>query len=54
MPVPIASENVIRLNSYQVMFASRFVFSSVGDFDLVRRMIGDDARYRNGILPTIG
>jgi len=45
----LSEENVIHYNSLQVMFSDRFVYSSDGDFGLVKRMISDNEKYRRGI-----
>ncbi len=49
LPVVISEENVMHYNSLQVMFSDRFVYSSDGNFKLVKRMISDNERYRRGI-----
>ena len=41
-------DNVLNLNSLQVKFSSRFVYSSEDDFDIVRQMIKDDVRVKTG------
>ncbi len=38
-PDPLLPENVTHQNSLQVLYSSRFVFSSNGDFELVKSMI---------------
>ena len=48
-PTVLSGENVIHYNSLQVMFSDRFVYSSNGDFELVKRMISDNEKYRHGI-----
>ena len=48
-PTSLSEENVIHYNSLQVMFSDRFVYSSDGDFGLVKRMISDNEKYRRGI-----
>lgn len=52
-PIETDIENVININSLQVMFATRFVFSSKKDFSLVEKMIQDNDDFRNGLKPTI-
>lgn len=52
-PVQTQLENVINLNSLQVSFASRFVFSSKDDFSLVRQMIADNVNFKRGIQMQI-
>ena len=44
----LVSDNVTNFNARQVRFASRFVYSADGRFDLVRQMIRDDAAMREG------
>lgn len=51
--IPLVPENVTRLNSLQVTFSSRFVYSETGDFALVEQMIRDNPRYREGLKPTL-
>ncbi|NIA07572.1 MAG: DUF4238 domain-containing protein [Actinobacteria bacterium] len=46
-------ENVEKLNSLQVAYSSRFVYCEKDHFDLVRRMIRDDPKYREGRKPTL-
>lgn len=48
-PMCLNQENVTHYNYLQVRFAERFVYSSDGDFSLVRRMLQDNAGYRAGI-----
>jgi hypothetical protein len=47
-PLTCAPTNVENLNSLQIKYAERHVFSSNGDFELARRMIETDAKYANG------
>jgi hypothetical protein len=49
-----APPNVENLNSLQIKYAERHVFSSDGDFELVRRMIETDAKYVHGPRATMG
>jgi hypothetical protein len=44
----LMADNVTNLNARQVRFASRFVYSTDGRFDLVRQMIQDDPGMREG------
>jgi hypothetical protein len=44
----LVGDNVISLNARQVRFASRFVYSTDGRFDLVRQMIRDDPTMKAG------
>ncbi len=49
---PIAcddGENVTFYNSLQVIFAERFVFSKVRNFELITRMLQDHPKYRYGL-----
>ncbi len=48
-PAALSEDNVIHYNSLQVMFSDRFVYSRDGDFELVKRMILDNEKYRRGI-----
>lgn len=52
-PIRIHEENVIRINSLQVMYSTRFVYCETNSFGLVKKMISDDEKYREGIKPTI-
>ena len=44
----LEADHVEHMNSLQVANAERFVMSVDGTFDLVRRMIGDNPRYKTG------
>ena len=44
---------VTRMNSLQVMHSSRFVYCETDTFDLVRRMINDNDKYREGLKFTL-
>lgn len=46
-----SSDNTRLLNSRQVMFSSRFVYSSDDNFDLVRTMLEDDPSFKQGLSP---
>lgn len=46
--IPATAENVDYLNSLQIQYAERFVFSSTGDFDMVEDMIAEDPEVRHG------
>lgn len=52
-PIQIIEDSVTMINSLQVMYASRFVYSEIDSFDLVKRMINDNEKYREGIKPTV-
>lgn len=43
-------EHIIDNNALQVLFSPRFVYSSDGDFSLVKQMVADNERYKRGIL----
>jgi hypothetical protein len=49
-PVRCKSENVLFFNSRQVMSAERFVACSNNDFELVKKMIKDDEKFRGGLV----
>jgi hypothetical protein len=46
--LPLASENVTHHNSLQVINAERYVFSSDGDFALVREMLQSNPELKDG------
>ncbi|MBU1699833.1 MAG: DUF4238 domain-containing protein [Candidatus Eisenbacteria bacterium] len=46
--IPYNFENVINHNSLQVMFSTRFIFSSNNDFSLAEEMINAHPEYREG------
>lgn len=47
------ADNVTWLNSLQVQFSHRFLYSSDGNFELVERMLKEDPSLKNGILPIV-
>jgi hypothetical protein len=47
-PVRYSAENVENLNAMQVAGSERYLFSSTGDFDLVRRMLDEHPDLANG------
>ena len=47
--VSTVKENVVNLNSLQIAYSSRFIYASTDDFDLVRCMIKEDPRLKEGI-----
>lgn len=49
VPMKSTAENVRFLNSLQVRFAERFVFSKTDNFALVREMLSHDSKYKSGI-----
>jgi hypothetical protein len=52
--VKIPHQQVERLNSLQVEYASELVFSSAEDFELAQKLIRFDSKYREGPLLVIG
>ncbi|MCG7962178.1 MAG: DUF4238 domain-containing protein, partial [Candidatus Thiodiazotropha taylori] len=52
-PISVIDDNVMMMNSLQVMYSSRFVYCERESFDLVERMIKDDERFREGLKPTV-
>jgi hypothetical protein len=46
--VPTKSENVMNLNSLQVHYSSRFVFSTTDDFKLIEEMLRDNPAVKDG------
>lgn len=38
LPMSLSDENVLHMNSLQIGFAERFVFSETDDFELARKM----------------
>jgi hypothetical protein len=52
-PIPVVEDNVTMLNSLQVIYSSRFVYCECKNFSLVKRMIQDNEKYREGLKPTI-
>jgi hypothetical protein len=46
--VPLTSENLLNLNSLQVIFSSRFLFSSKNDFSVAEKMIDLHPAAREG------
>jgi len=51
--VTLPDSSVIHLNSLQVYFSARFVYSINNNFNLVRRMIADDSGHRKGPVPIV-
>jgi hypothetical protein len=49
----LAPDHVLNQNSLQVRQAERFVYSSLPDFSVVKKMIADDPRYRIGPRPQV-
>lgn len=52
-PLRAEPANVLNFNSLQIRFAERYVFSSVGDFALARKMVSDSEEIRTGPRPRI-
>ncbi len=52
-PIPLVEDYVTMLNSLQVMYSSRFVYCESDSFTLVKRMISDNTKYREGLKPTV-
>lgn len=48
--VSTVKENVVNLNSLQIAYSSRFIYASTDDFDLVRDMIKEDPRLKEGMI----
>lgn len=51
--IPLVAENLVRLNSLQVTFSSRFVYCEHDDFFLVERMLREHPEMKHGLKPTI-
>jgi len=52
-PISVVEDNVVMMNSLQVTFSSRFVYCEVDSFGLVRDMIRDNDKYREGHEPSV-
>lgn len=52
--VEMSNENIVNLNSLQVRFAERYLFSSLGDFVLAREMLAAHPELRNGPRFEVG
>jgi Protein of unknown function (DUF4238) len=50
-PLEADAENVTMMNSLQVTFSHRFVFSSTEDFELLKIMLRDNLAYKHGLMP---
>lgn len=53
-PYVADNQEVMFVNSLQVMYASRFVMSCANGFSLVEKMISDNEKYRSSIKMKIG
>lgn len=51
--VYVEPEQVIHLNSLQVIFSNRYIFSAKNDFELATQMISDNAELRTGIRSVV-
>ena len=52
-PIKIVEDNVIMMNSLQVIYSSRFVYCELDAFSLVERMINDNEKYRRALRPSV-
>lgn len=52
-PIQVIEDNVVMINSLQVIYSSRFVYCETESFDLVKRMIKDNEKFREGLKPTV-
>lgn len=52
-PIQIIEDNVMMMNSLQVMYSSRFVYCEIDSFDLVKSMLTDNEKFREGLKPTV-
>ena len=48
-PLTMTEQSTMRLNALQIANASRFIYSSRNDFELVKKMLADDPRMRTGL-----
>lgn len=51
--ISINTDHVKMLNSLQVTFSTRYVYSEDGDFDLVKEMVTNNESYRTALRATI-
>lgn len=51
-PLQYTPEHVMNFNSLQIAHAERFVFSSVDEFSLAKRMLADNPTFRIGMRST--
>lgn len=49
----VLPENVMNLNSLQVLYSARFVFANAECFGLVQRMIAEHPEFKGGLFPSI-
>jgi hypothetical protein len=52
-PIPSRAENVEYVNSLQVIYSERFVFSSQKDFTMIEEMIANSPELRRGPRPQV-
>lgn len=52
-PIQVIEDNVMMMNSLQVMHSSRFLYCETDYFDLAKRMIKDNSKFREGLKPTL-
>ena len=53
-PTDDDSRTVMRVNSLQMTYATRWIVSSKQDFSLAKKMISDDEGYRKGPAIEVG
>lgn len=51
--IQVIEDNVMMMNSLQVMYSSRFVYCESDYFGLVKKMIDDNEKFREGLKPTV-
>ena len=49
----VGSAQVIHCNCLQVIFSNTYIFSSMKSFDLVKEMINDNEKYKNGMRGSV-
>lgn len=52
-PLQYSAANVENLNSLQIVWSERYIFSSSNDFDLARAMIKDHPHLKYGPRTTV-
>ena len=52
-PIFQSEENVAFLNGLQVIFAHRFLYSSIDNFVLAKEMVEKDPKYKTGFMPQM-
>lgn len=53
IPIKCSMDNVVNINSLQVIFSERFLFSRSNDFNLAQEMILENDKLKHGIRSTI-